>query len=163
MHSDYVTVRDNVIHDNGDVRDNVGPREGGDDAIVVIEAHDVLIENNLIVNSLRGAVGMSETADTYGIRVIGNVIVNWNLVDLSGMEATKRTQAINLLGCGQTPQSGLFTVWNNTLYSDQVDTTIIGIQLAVASSSDSIRDSSVKNNIIYMPNNTTADKSCAAD
>lgn len=154
IHGDFTVVRNNVIHDNGNIRDTTGIRIAGDDAISVINAEGVLIQNNLIYNSARGAVGISETAETFGLRVIGNVIVNWNLVNLIG---TARTIAINIVGFGQTPQSGNVTIWNNTLYSNQVNTTLIGIQLGVSSTSNSIQNSSVKNNVIYMPNNIAPD------
>jgi hypothetical protein len=154
-----MVIRGNIVHDNGNITDTTGPRIAGDEAISIFDNNNILVEGNFIYNSARGAIGSSNTPNTYGHRIIGNVIYNWNLVGpaceaVASCENVRRS-AIDLFGWGDTANSGWHTIWNNTIHSDQVENELFGIQLrTIWQSAHTLQDTSVLNNLISMPNNT---------
>lgn len=163
--SSHTVIRDNVIHDNGNISDNTPPRIAGDGAITLFEAHDLLVEGNFIYNSARSAIQASRGPQSYGQRIVGNVIYNWNLVgpacdpapnDPPGdcQNSSAARSAIALFGFDNPDTAGLFDIQNNTIYSDQADVWLYGIQLGVSFNTDQLRDSRVLNNIVHMPDNT---------
>lgn len=151
VQGDDAIVRGNTIHDNGNAADTTGPRVAGDAAIQVFDCARAVIEHNTISSSVRSAIDMSYTARTYGHRIAGNVVRNWNLV---GEASTLKTMAINVLGFGDTASSGTATVVNNTIYSDQASTFLIGIQVGLPAAADTLKGTVVANNIVSMPLNT---------
>lgn len=154
-------IRDNVVHDNGNIDDNTPPRIAGDAAIAIFESHNVLVEGNFIYNSARSGIQDSHGPETYGLKIIGNVIYNWNLVgpvcDPTPTECPNPSgprSAISVTGFGDTATSGLVEILNNTIYTDQVEAWVYGILIGLPTNDDYLRDSLALNNIVSMPNNT---------
>lgn len=72
----YAIIRRNVVNSNGNVN---ALTDSEDAAISVFESHDVTIEQNYIVNSVRNAISASYGPKSYGHKILRNVIHNWNL------------------------------------------------------------------------------------
>jgi hypothetical protein len=153
IQGDDAVITGNSVHDNGNPDDTTAPRVGGDGAVQLFDCANSLIENNFIANSVRTAIDMSYTADTFGHEIVGNVVFNWNLVGGAG---TLKTQAIFVVAYGDTSNSGNATVVHNTVYSDQDGVDLVGIQVSLPTNSDTMKNTVVKNNIVSMPNNTSA-------
>ena len=148
VQANNATVEHNIIHDNGNTTDTDFSQ--GDDAISLFDHHNTLVANNFIYNSAGSAIGMSETANSFGHRILDNVIANWNLY---GVEGTARgTYAIGVFG-NNTQNSGNFTIEGNRVFSNQTDTTQIGIQVALSNNQHRLWNTSVQDNVVYLLEN----------
>lgn len=141
-------IEGNVVHDNGTLQ---GSDRGGDDAIALHQCHGARVLRNLIYNSAATAIGMSHDEESYGHQIICNIIARWNLMKETSL--TRRMQAIAVYAKGCAPTSGAVRVHNNTIWSDQKTATLIGILLAQPSTGDVLRNSTVFNNLVYLPTN----------
>lgn len=150
VQSNYAIIRHNVVRSNGNLNNLVDTEDA---AISLFDCHDVTVDQNYIVNSVRNAIGASYGPASHGHKIIRNVIHNWNL---EGVVSYQNNSAIYLAPFGNTENSGRFTVHNNTIYSDLVAPQLFGIQINMPTSTDFLANTSVKNNIVYLKENIHA-------
>ena len=152
----YAIIRHNVVNSNGNK--NV-LTDSEDAAISVFASHDVTIEQNYIVNSVRNAIFASHGPKSYGHKILRNVIHNWNLEGVV-TKPYQNTSAIYLAPFGNNENSGRFTVHNNTIYSDLPMPMLFGIQFNIPplippeTVAHYLNNTSVKNNIVYIKGNS---------
>ena len=147
MQANFVVIRKNFVNSNG----NIGRLTDTEDAAISLyNCHDVTVDQNYIVNSARNGISASYGSLSYGHKILRNVIHNWNL---EGVASNQNTSAIYLTSFGNTPYSGRLTVHNNTIYSNQSSPYLIGLQVNLPYASDTLRNTSVKNNIVYIKGN----------
>jgi hypothetical protein len=149
VNADGVTITGNTIGNNGVT---TGSLTYVNSEIQIAVANSGTISRNYIYNAARNAIGMDDSATTYGWNIQYNLINRWGLTQEGG---TKNNIAIKLVGHGNTSTSGVHRVENNAIYSDD-DYVLIGINLGMSTSSDYIKDSSIKNNLVFLNNNTSA-------
>jgi hypothetical protein len=148
VQADHALIEGNVVHDNGTLR---GDDAGGDDAIALSGCSRARVVRNAVFSSARGAIGMSHEPTSYGHEFSGNLIARWNLA-----RTNQERPAIAVHAHEKSPPSAM-KVCNNTIWSDQKTTTLVGLLLAQPRPSDVLRDSAILNNLIYLPHNRALD------
>ncbi len=143
----FATIRKNFVNSNGNVN---RATDTEDAAIALVKCHDATVDQNYVVNSARNAISSSYEPESYGHKIMRNVVHNWNL---EGAVSTQNTSAIYISPFGNTPNSGRFKVYNNTIYSNQSGVYLVGIHVNIPYTTDFLNNTSIKNNLIYLKGN----------
>jgi hypothetical protein len=147
-----ILIEGNIIHDNGN---KIPTRNNA--AILLDGCEYWTIKNNHIYNSPRRAIATSDNDGSVAPRnhhnnIIGNMIARWD----KNRENYSWNTAIFVTARGNDENSGYNKIENNTIFSDD-DIPLIGINMALASNSEYMKNTNVRNNIIYLANNSQAD------
>jgi hypothetical protein len=161
VQADNSFIYNNTIYSNGDISAKYFDDGPGDDAIALYDNNNALVANNYIFNSAGTAISMSYGTNSYGHTIVNNVIGNWNLYGVGdddkpspyNSDTIRGTYGIGIFANPTQSNEGDMIVDNNTVYSNQADTTLIGIQAAMSYNNDWMGDTSVQNNDVYIPNN----------
>ena len=148
VQGDFSIIRKNVVRSNGYPKSQTDEEDA---AISLHQCRNVTVDQNYIANSARNAISASYDNLSYGHKILRNVIHNWNLDNL---ELFQNTSAIYLPSYGNTENSGRFTLHNNTIFSDRSTGYLFGIHFTLPTTSDYLKYTSVKNNIVYLKGNT---------
>ena len=146
-------IRGNRVMNNGNSADTDADT-ANDHAISIYKSPDVLVERNFINGSASGGiVNGADSVFSYGTIIRHNIITNWNL---SNYVITPKASAIFVLGYGTDSTSGRHTIDNNTIFSDGGNRWLVGINANMSLNTYQMNDLRVRNNIVYIRNNTHA-------
>lgn len=148
-------VEDNFVHDNGTLQ-----LEKLDAEILVAQAavNDTLccgtIRRNSVFNAKRSGIQIAYNPNgrVHPWNVSQNIVDGWAATQEG---ATLNNSGVLLNGGGNTATSGSFTVLNNTIYSSHPGRTLLGIGMNMPTTADFIKNSTVRNNLVFLENSNT--------